>query len=152
MKWAMALLRALAVKVHLLRHQSAQQQQQHPEAASASISSSSSSNLPNYPRQMLGSYKALMHLLTCNRDSPAVDATTCTVSSASFATTAAVNSPKLIIRLLVWLDEQEYLTKANIAAWIGHGVGSSFCETPACGGHTLDAFIWLFIVIVESPP
>ncbi len=53
--------------------------------------SSSSSNLPNYPRQLLGSYKALMHLLNCKkRDSPAVDAATSTVSSESVPIIAAV--------------------------------------------------------------
>ena len=57
----------------------------------ASISSSSS-NLPNYPRQLLGSYKALMHLLNCKRDSPAVDAATSTVSSESVPIIAAVAS------------------------------------------------------------
>jgi len=67
------------------------QQQQNTEAASASASiSSNNSNLPNYPRQLLGSNNALMHLLNCNRDCPAVDGTTSTVSSASVAITAAV--------------------------------------------------------------
>ena len=68
------------------------QQQQHTEAAAAASISSNSSNLPNYPRQLLGSYKALMHLLNCNRDSTTVDATTCTVSSTSVAILAAVAS------------------------------------------------------------
>ena len=62
-------------------------QQQHTSAASTI---SSSSNLPNYPRQLCGSYNALMHLLNVNRDSPAVDAATFTVSSASVAIIAAV--------------------------------------------------------------
>jgi hypothetical protein len=53
------------------------QQQQHQSTA-------------NYPRQLLGSYKALMHLLNFNRGSPAVDAATYTVSSASVAIIAAV--------------------------------------------------------------
>ena len=62
------------------------QLQQHTEAAAAAAPiRSNSSNLPNYPRQLLGSYKALMHLLNCNRDSPAIYATTSTVSSASVA-------------------------------------------------------------------
>ena len=77
------------------------QQQQHTEAAAAASISSNNSNLPNYPRQLLGSYKALMHLLNCSRDSPAVDATTCTVSSASVAITTTVHSPKHIGRLRV---------------------------------------------------
>ena len=66
---------------------SAQQQQQHTEAAAAAAASISSnnSNLPNYPRQLVGSYKAPMELLICNRDSPASGATTATVSSASVA-------------------------------------------------------------------
>ena len=54
--------------------------------------SSSSSNLPNYPMQLLGSYKALMHLLNCNRDSPAIGASTSTLSSATVAIIAAVAS------------------------------------------------------------
>ena len=70
------------------------QQQQHTEAAAAAAASISNnnSNLPNYPRQLLSSYKALMKLLNCNRDSPAIDATTSTVSAASVAIVAAVAS------------------------------------------------------------
>jgi len=69
------------------------QQQQHTEAAAAAASiSSNNSSLPNCPRQLLGSYKALMNLLNCNRDRPAIDATTSTVSSASVAIVASVAS------------------------------------------------------------
>ncbi len=83
----MALLRAFAVSVHSLGisqliSRGSCKQQQHTEASTASLISSNSSNLPNYPRQLVGSYKALMHLLNCKkRDSPAVDAATSTVSS-----------------------------------------------------------------------
>ena len=61
------------------RGSSSIQSQQHQQKSAA-----------NYPRQLLGSYKALMHLLNSNRDSPAVVAATSTVSSASVAITAAV--------------------------------------------------------------
>ncbi len=44
------------VSVHVRRHQWAQQQ--------GRFATSSSSNLPNYPRQLCGSYNALMHLLS----------------------------------------------------------------------------------------
>ena len=62
----------------------------HQQHTSATALSTRSSNIPNYPRQLLGSYNALMHVLHCSSDSSSVDAATSTVSSASVAITAAV--------------------------------------------------------------
>ena len=75
-----------------LSSKSSCKQQQHTSASAATSSSNINSNLPNYPKQLLGNYNALMHLLNCNRDSPAVDAATSTASSASVAIIAAVAS------------------------------------------------------------
>ena len=103
-------------------------------SSSIAASISSSSNLPNYPRQLLGSYRALMHLLNCKRDSPAVDAATSTVSSesvpiiiaavAAAAASAAADatphlhvSPKLADPVCDWTSRS--IRQTNIVARIG---------------------------------
>ena len=60
--------------------------------SSSSISQQQQQQLTELSEAIVKGYKALMHLLNCNRDSPAVDATTSTVSSAPVAIIAAVAS------------------------------------------------------------